>query len=61
VIVADYDDTGGLSQQNDPELRQRLPVFLLADRPPTFGEKLADLIRKLLRLPRQDPRRRRPR
>lgn len=48
VVVANYDDTGGLSMQEDSELKRRLPVFLLPPaREPTFGEKLADLASKL--------------
>jgi glycosyltransferase involved in cell wall biosynthesis len=30
VIVADYDNTGGLSMKEDAELQKRLPVFLLS-------------------------------
>ncbi|MBN2576661.1 MAG: glycosyltransferase [Deltaproteobacteria bacterium] len=48
IVVADYDDTGGLSRQEDPELKKRLPVFLLASIEPTFGEKLEDFARKLV-------------
>lgn len=29
IVVSKYDDRGGLSQREDPELRKRLPVFLL--------------------------------
>jgi hypothetical protein len=48
VVVASYDDTGGLSMQEDTELKKRLPVFILASIEPTFGEKLEDLARKLI-------------
>jgi glycosyltransferase involved in cell wall biosynthesis len=48
IVVANYNDTGGLSMQEDTELKQRLPVFLLAAREPTFGDKIEDLARKLV-------------
>ena len=48
VVVANYNDAGGLSMQEDTELKRRLPVFLLAAREPTFGDKLEDLARKLV-------------
>jgi glycosyltransferase involved in cell wall biosynthesis len=49
LVVANYNDTGGLSMQEDPELKRRLPVFLLPPaREPTFREKLVDFTHKLL-------------
>jgi glycosyltransferase involved in cell wall biosynthesis len=48
IVVANYNDTSGLSLQEDVELKRRLPVFLPALREPTFGEKLEDFARKLL-------------
>jgi glycosyltransferase involved in cell wall biosynthesis len=49
IVVANYNDTGGLSMQEDSELKRRLPVFLLPPaHEPTFGEKLADLASKML-------------
>ena len=47
VVVANYTDTGGLSQQEDPELKRRLPVFILAAIEPTLREKLEDFVGKL--------------
>jgi glycosyltransferase involved in cell wall biosynthesis len=49
VVVADYNDLGGLSRLEDPELKRRLPVFILAGIEPTWTEKLEDFSRKLLR------------
>jgi glycosyltransferase involved in cell wall biosynthesis len=49
VVVANYNDAGGLSQREDEELKRRLPVFILASIEPTFGEKLDDFVGKVLR------------
>jgi glycosyltransferase involved in cell wall biosynthesis len=48
IVVADYNDGGGLSQHEDAELKQRLPVFILAAIEPTLREKLEDFSRKVL-------------
>ena len=48
IVVANYNDTGGISVKEDEELKKRLPVFILASIEPTFGEKLEDFARKLL-------------
>ena len=48
IVVANYNDAGGLSQQEDPELKRRLPVFILAAIEPTWSEKLEDFSRKVL-------------
>jgi hypothetical protein len=48
IVVANYNDTGGLSMQEDPELKKRLPVFLLLPSSPTWSDKLADLAHNLI-------------
>jgi glycosyltransferase involved in cell wall biosynthesis len=48
LVVARYNDAGGLSAREDEELKRRLPVFILASIEPTFGEKLEDFTHKLL-------------
>lgn len=48
IVVARYNDAGGLSLREDEELKRRLPVFILAGIEPTFGEKLEDFTHKLL-------------
>jgi glycosyltransferase involved in cell wall biosynthesis len=48
IVVANYNDVGGLSRQEDQELKRRLPVFLGPVREPTVWEKLKDFARKLL-------------
>jgi len=48
IVVANYNDTGGLSTQEDVELKKRLPVLILAAIPPTFADKLKDLGSKLV-------------
>jgi glycosyltransferase involved in cell wall biosynthesis len=48
LVVADYNDAGGLSQREDAELKPRLPVFILASIEPTLREKLEDFSRKVL-------------
>ncbi len=55
VVVANYNDAGGLSQREDEELKRRLPVFILASIEPTFGEKLDDFVGKVLRRPKPKP------
>jgi glycosyltransferase involved in cell wall biosynthesis len=56
LVVANYNDTGGLSMQEDPELKKRLPVFILAAAQPTWTGKLRLLARDLLSGPRKRPR-----
>ena len=48
IVVANYNDAGGLSMQEDAELKKRLPLFILAGIPPTFSDKLKDLTGKLV-------------
>jgi glycosyltransferase involved in cell wall biosynthesis len=48
IVVANYNDTGGLSLREDVEFKKRLPVLILASIEPTFGEKLEDFARKLV-------------
>jgi glycosyltransferase involved in cell wall biosynthesis len=48
VVVADYNDAGGLSQQEDEVLKKLLPVFYIAATPPTFVAKVKDRLRALL-------------
>lgn len=48
IVVANYNDAGGLSAQEDAEFKKRLPVFILASIEPTLGEKLEDFARKLV-------------
>jgi glycosyltransferase involved in cell wall biosynthesis len=47
VVVADYNDAGGLSQQEDEELKKRLPVFYIAAAQQTFFAKLKNRTREL--------------
>lgn len=47
LVVADYNDGGGLSQKEDPELRKRLPAFIIADSKQTFCAKLGEFFRGL--------------
>jgi glycosyltransferase involved in cell wall biosynthesis len=48
IIVADYNDGGGLSMQEDAELKKRLPVCILAAAQQTFTGKLGNLARGLM-------------
>jgi glycosyltransferase involved in cell wall biosynthesis len=48
LVVANYNDVGGLSAREDAELKKRLPLFILAGIPPTFSDKLKDLTGKLV-------------
>jgi glycosyltransferase involved in cell wall biosynthesis len=48
VVVTDYNDAGGLSQQEDEELKKRLPVFYIAAAQQTFFAKLKNRVRDLL-------------
>ena len=48
IVVANYNDSGGLSLQEDPELKKRLPVFIHAAHQQTFSGKLGNLARGLL-------------
>ena len=45
VVVANYNDQGGLSTQEDEELKKRLPVFILAAAQQTWSAKLANRVR----------------
>jgi glycosyltransferase involved in cell wall biosynthesis len=46
IIVADYDDTGGLSMKEDVELRKRLPVFILNEARQTWFGRLRKAARQ---------------
>ncbi len=46
LVIADYDDRGGLSTQTDPALKQRLPVFLVDRR--NLAGKVGDWLKGLL-------------
>jgi len=48
VVVADYDDTGGLSMKWDEELMKRLPVFILSARNRKWGNRLRKLAQYLI-------------
>lgn len=48
LVVADYDDTGGLSMKVDVELMKRLPVFILSARNREWGDRLKRLARHLI-------------
>jgi len=47
IVVADYDDTGGLSLKEDEELRKRLPVFILRGKRPRWMGALAAALRQI--------------
>jgi glycosyltransferase involved in cell wall biosynthesis len=47
IVVADYNDSGGLSQQEDEELKKRLPVFYIVAAQQTFTAKLRNRVREL--------------
>ena len=48
IVVANYNDAGVLSMQEDPELKKRLPVFILAAAQQTWSAKLANVGRGLI-------------
>jgi glycosyltransferase involved in cell wall biosynthesis len=48
LVVANYNDTGGLSMKEDVELQKRLPVFLLNTIKRRWDHRLINLVRRLL-------------
>jgi glycosyltransferase involved in cell wall biosynthesis len=49
IVVANYNDAGGLSMQEDAELKKRLPVCILDAAQQTWTAKLANVGRGLIR------------
>jgi Glycosyltransferases involved in cell wall biogenesis len=48
IVVADYNDAGGLSLKEDPELMKRLPVFILNATKQNWVSRLGTVARSLI-------------